>query len=85
MATPADSEAVKSLNNSKGKKEFVFKNFSQRISDIDIQLYRSLDKMKAEPSFEEQENRVIKELLALEASNDDQDDAFMSVMGTRPQ
>ncbi|XP_020868571.1 small subunit processome component 20 homolog [Arabidopsis lyrata subsp. lyrata] len=52
MATPADSRAVKSLNNSsKGKKRYVFKKFSERINDIDIKkkVFRSLDKVKAEP------------------------------------
>ncbi|XP_023633717.1 U3 small nucleolar RNA-associated protein 20 isoform X2 [Capsella rubella] len=50
MATSADARAVKSLNNSEGRKKFVFKNFSDRINDIDINVYRSLDKVKAEPS-----------------------------------
>ncbi|KAG7592924.1 Armadillo-type fold [Arabidopsis thaliana x Arabidopsis arenosa] len=52
MATPADSRAVKSLNSSsKGKKRYVFKKFSERINDIDIKkkVFRSLDKVKAEP------------------------------------
>ncbi|EFH69737.1 predicted protein [Arabidopsis lyrata subsp. lyrata] len=51
MATPADSLAVKSLNSSKGKKRYAFKNFSERINDIDIKkkVFRSLDKVKAEP------------------------------------
>ncbi|CAN8326706.1 unnamed protein product [Cochlearia groenlandica] len=50
MATPADARAVKSLNTSEGRKRFVFKNFAQRINDIDIKSFRSLDKEKAEPS-----------------------------------
>ncbi|ESQ54097.1 hypothetical protein EUTSA_v10024182mg [Eutrema salsugineum] len=50
MATPADARAVKSLNNSEGRKRFVFKTVSQRINDIDINVFRSLDKVKAEPS-----------------------------------
>ncbi|XP_020872517.1 U3 small nucleolar RNA-associated protein 20 isoform X2 [Arabidopsis lyrata subsp. lyrata] len=52
MATSADARAVKSLNNSEGRKRFVFKSFSERINDIDINIngYRTLNKVKAEPS-----------------------------------
>ncbi|KAM6565406.1 hypothetical protein CsatA_024534 [Cannabis sativa] len=50
MATPSHSMAVKSLNNSVGRRRFVFKTFSQRIEDIDIDVYRSLDIIKSEPS-----------------------------------
>ncbi|OMO88554.1 Down-regulated-in-metastasis protein [Corchorus olitorius] len=50
MATPAHAQAVKSLNKSPGRKRFVFKTFSQRIEDIDINVFRSLDKIKSEPS-----------------------------------
>ncbi|KAF9622576.1 hypothetical protein IFM89_032475 [Coptis chinensis] len=52
MATPSHSQAVKSLNTSSGRKRFVFKNFSQRIEDINIgeNVFRSLDPLKAEPS-----------------------------------
>ncbi|KAL1538273.1 small subunit processome component 20 [Salvia divinorum] len=49
MATPADVWAVKSLNKSTGRR-FVFKTFSQRVEEIDIDVYRSLDPVKAEPS-----------------------------------
>ncbi|KAF5199197.1 Small subunit processome component 20-like protein [Thalictrum thalictroides] len=52
MATPSQSQAVKSLNTSAGRKRFVFKNFSQRVEEIDIgeTVFRSLDTVKAEPS-----------------------------------
>ncbi|EXC21919.1 hypothetical protein L484_011084 [Morus notabilis] len=50
MATPSHAQAVKSLNKSSGRQRFVFKTFSQRIEDIDIDVYRSLDKVKSEPS-----------------------------------
>ncbi|KAL8501064.1 hypothetical protein ACS0TY_020583 [Phlomoides rotata] len=36
MATPSDARAVKSLNNSSGRRRFVFKTISQRIEEIDI-------------------------------------------------
>ncbi|KAK6117591.1 hypothetical protein DH2020_048670 [Rehmannia glutinosa] len=49
MATPSDARAVKSLNKSSGRR-FVFKTFSQRIEEIDIDVYRTLDPLKAEPS-----------------------------------
>nr|GMC62848.1 small subunit processome component 20 homolog [Ipomoea batatas] len=50
MATTSDAMAVKSLNKCSGRRRFVFKNFSQRIQDIDIDVYRSLDPLKTEPS-----------------------------------
>ncbi|EOA25292.1 hypothetical protein CARUB_v10018607mg [Capsella rubella] len=53
MATCADSRAVKSLNNFEGKKRFVFKNFAERVADIEIKVlkvFRSLHKVKDEPS-----------------------------------
>ncbi|KAK4388004.1 Small subunit processome component 20, partial [Sesamum angolense] len=50
MATPSEARAVKSLNKSSGGRRFVFKTFSQRIEEIDIDVYRSLDPLKAEPS-----------------------------------
>ncbi|XP_073295585.1 uncharacterized protein [Primulina huaijiensis] len=50
MATPSHELAVKSLNNSSGRRRFVFKTFLQRIEQIDIDVYRSLDPLKAEPS-----------------------------------
>ncbi|KAB1206516.1 hypothetical protein CJ030_MR7G000028 [Morella rubra] len=49
MATPSHAQAVKSLNKSQGRRRFVFKTFSQRLEEIDIDVYR-LDKVKAEPS-----------------------------------
>ncbi|XVE81263.1 hypothetical protein DITRI_Ditri15bG0049500 [Diplodiscus trichospermus] len=50
MATPSQAQAVKSLNKSPGRRRFVFKTFSQRIEDIDVNVFRSLDKIKSEPS-----------------------------------
>ncbi|KAK4387986.1 hypothetical protein Sango_2405200 [Sesamum angolense] len=50
MATPSEARAVKSLNKLSGGRRFVFKTFSQRIEEIDIDVYRSLDPLKAEPS-----------------------------------
>ncbi|KAL4289520.1 hypothetical protein GQ457_14G012480 [Hibiscus cannabinus] len=50
MATPSHAQAVKSLNKSQGRRRFVFKTLSQRIDDIDINVFRSLDKIKSEPS-----------------------------------
>ncbi|CAL9093376.1 unnamed protein product [Musa textilis] len=49
MAT-SQSHAVKSLNTSSGRRRFVFKSFSQRVEEIDINVYRSLDPVKAQPS-----------------------------------
>ncbi|CAI9762194.1 unnamed protein product [Fraxinus pennsylvanica] len=50
MATTSNSQAVKSLNTGPGRRRFIFKSFSQRIEEIDIDVYRSLDPLKAEPS-----------------------------------
>ncbi|KAE8036875.1 hypothetical protein FH972_009508 [Carpinus fangiana] len=50
MATPSHAQAVKSLNKAPGRRRFVFKTFSQRVEEIDIDVFRSLDKVKAEPS-----------------------------------
>ncbi|XP_061369187.1 uncharacterized protein LOC133312060 isoform X1 [Gastrolobium bilobum] len=50
MATPSHAQAVKSLNKSPGRRRFVFKSFSERVDEIDINVYRSLEKVKAEPS-----------------------------------
>ncbi|XP_010257842.1 PREDICTED: small subunit processome component 20 homolog [Nelumbo nucifera] len=50
MATRSHALAVKSLNKSTGRKRFVFKTFSQRVEEIDINVYRSLDPLKSEPS-----------------------------------
>ncbi|CAH2042261.1 unnamed protein product [Thlaspi arvense] len=50
MATAADAQAVKSLNKSPGRRRFVFKTFCQRIEEIDIDVFRSLDPLKSEPS-----------------------------------
>ncbi|KAF2288911.1 hypothetical protein GH714_022744 [Hevea brasiliensis] len=50
MATPLHAVGVKSLNKSPGRRRFVFKTFSQRIEEVEIDVYRSLDKIKPEPS-----------------------------------
>ncbi|KAH6786084.1 hypothetical protein C2S51_038539 [Perilla frutescens var. frutescens] len=50
MATPSHAQAVKSLNKSTGRRRFVFKTFSQRIEEVEIDVYRSLHPLKAEPS-----------------------------------
>ncbi|KAJ1404604.1 Armadillo-type fold [Sesbania bispinosa] len=50
MATPSHAQAVKSLNKGSGRRRFVFKTFSDRVNEIDINVYRSLEKVKAEPS-----------------------------------
>ncbi|RDY00034.1 Small subunit processome component 20-like protein, partial [Mucuna pruriens] len=50
MATPSHARAVKCLNMSPGRRRFVFKSFSERVDEIDINVYRSLEKVKAEPS-----------------------------------
>ncbi|XP_039130786.1 LOW QUALITY PROTEIN: small subunit processome component 20 homolog [Dioscorea cayenensis subsp. rotundata] len=44
------SLAVKSLNTSSGRRRFVFKTFSQRVEDININVFRSLDPLKSKPS-----------------------------------
>lgn len=51
MDTPSHVSSVKSLNNSSGRRRFVFKTFLERIEQIDIDVYRSLDPLKAEPSL----------------------------------
>ncbi|KAK6941816.1 U3 small nucleolar RNA-associated protein 20, N-terminal [Dillenia turbinata] len=50
MATSSESQAVKSLNNSGGRRRFTFKRFSQRIEEIEIDVYRSLNAEASEPS-----------------------------------
>ncbi|XP_011045607.1 PREDICTED: U3 small nucleolar RNA-associated protein 20-like [Populus euphratica] len=52
MATPSHARAVKSLNKSPGLhgRRFVFKTFSQRIEEIEIDVYSSLNKIKSAPS-----------------------------------
>ncbi|KAG9451956.1 hypothetical protein H6P81_004860 [Aristolochia fimbriata] len=47
---PYQSQPVKSLNESSGGKRFVFKNFEQRVSEIEIDVFRNLDHLKTEPS-----------------------------------
>ncbi|CAO2170436.1 unnamed protein product [Urochloa humidicola] len=50
MATPSHA-AVKCLNTcATSRKRFSFKTFSQRVEEIDIDVYRSLHAVKAEPS-----------------------------------
>ncbi|XP_078430936.1 ARM repeat superfamily protein isoform X2 [Wolffia australiana] len=46
----AATQGVKSLNTSSGRRRFVFKTFAQRVNEIDIDVFRSLDPLKAEPS-----------------------------------
>ncbi|WCJ33154.1 ARM repeat superfamily protein [Euphorbia peplus] len=47
----AAGQGIAGGNKSPGcRRRFVFRNFSQRIEDIDIDVYRSLDKVKSEPS-----------------------------------
>ncbi|KAK9072479.1 hypothetical protein SSX86_008913 [Deinandra increscens subsp. villosa] len=50
MATQSHAQAVKSLNSGAGRRRFVFKTFSQRIEEIDVDVFRSLDPHKPEPS-----------------------------------
>ncbi|KAI7751942.1 hypothetical protein M8C21_008264, partial [Ambrosia artemisiifolia] len=50
MATQSHAQAVKSLNSGAGKRRFVFKTFSQRVEEIDVDVFRSLDPLKQEPS-----------------------------------
>lgn len=50
MATQSHAQAVKSLNKGAGRRRFVFKTFSQRIEEIDVDVFRSLDPLKSEPS-----------------------------------
>ncbi|XP_050219970.1 uncharacterized protein LOC126670312 [Mercurialis annua] len=50
MATSSHANAVKSLNKSPGGRRFVFKSVTRRIEEIQIDVYRSLDKIKSQPS-----------------------------------
>lgn len=50
MATQSHAQAVKSLNKGAGRRRFVFKTFSQRIEEIDVDVFRSLDPVKPDPS-----------------------------------
>ncbi|EYU32257.1 hypothetical protein MIMGU_mgv1a0000161mg, partial [Erythranthe guttata] len=50
MATHSDAMAVKSLNTAGGRRRFAFKSISQKIEEIYVDVYRSLDPLKAEPS-----------------------------------
>ncbi|XP_071696721.1 uncharacterized protein [Rutidosis leptorrhynchoides] len=50
MATQSQAQAVKSLNKGAGRQRFVFKTFSQRVEDIDVDVFRSLVPLKQEPS-----------------------------------
>ncbi|KAL5061396.1 hypothetical protein RYX36_033000 [Vicia faba] len=50
MATPSHARAVKSLNQSPDSdNNFVFRSFSKRIHDIEIDVYTSLERIKAVP------------------------------------
>ncbi|KAK9122055.1 hypothetical protein Syun_019672 [Stephania yunnanensis] len=48
MATPSHSLSVKSLNKGSGRGRFVFKKFSQKVNEIDIDVFRSLELNTAE-------------------------------------
>ncbi|XP_042384346.1 U3 small nucleolar RNA-associated protein 20-like isoform X1 [Zingiber officinale] len=48
--TTSQSQAVKSLNTSAGRRRFTFKSFSQRVEEIQINVFHSLDSVKAQPS-----------------------------------
>lgn len=50
MATRSEAQLVKSLNKSSGRQRFVFKKFSERIAEINIDVYKSLEPLNAEPS-----------------------------------
>ncbi|KAJ4916552.1 ARM repeat superfamily protein [Raphanus sativus] len=53
MATPADSRAVKSLNNSEGTNKFKYKSPGEKMEDTKTQVvnvFKTLEKVKAEPS-----------------------------------
>ncbi|GAB2249577.1 hypothetical protein Droror1_Dr00012936 [Drosera rotundifolia] len=52
MATAKEARSVKSLNENPGRRNrrFIFKTFAQRIGDIEIDVFRSLQPVKAEPS-----------------------------------
>ncbi|KAL3506473.1 hypothetical protein ACH5RR_031855 [Cinchona calisaya] len=50
MATTAEARHVKSLNTGAGSRRFVYKSSAQQIAEIEIDVYRSLDAVKAEPS-----------------------------------
>lgn len=50
MATLSEAQSVKSLNTGPGRRRFVFKSFNQRIEDVDINVFRSLEPVKADPS-----------------------------------
>ncbi|KAF3796079.1 Small subunit processome component 20-like protein [Nymphaea thermarum] len=49
MAPPV-SQPIKSLNTGPGRRRFVFKTFSQRLEDLDVNVFRSLEPVKAEPA-----------------------------------
>ncbi|XP_077215224.1 ARM repeat superfamily protein [Tasmannia lanceolata] len=49
LVTRTQGTKVKSLNTSPGHKRFVFKKFSQRVEEIEIDVFRSLDTLKFEP------------------------------------
>ncbi|XP_057982940.1 uncharacterized protein LOC131167895 isoform X2 [Malania oleifera] len=50
MATLSQAHAVKSLNKSPGRRRFVFKTLSQRLEEVEVEVFRSLDPLKCEPS-----------------------------------
>ncbi|GAB4851882.1 hypothetical protein Ancab_031281 [Ancistrocladus abbreviatus] len=52
MATVKEAQALKSLNTTPGRRNrrFIFKTVSQRLQEIDINVFRSLEPVKSEPS-----------------------------------
>lgn len=47
---PSQNRPIKSLNKGPSGKRFVFKNFSQRLEEVDIDVFRSLAPVKFEPT-----------------------------------
>ncbi|CAN6446079.1 unnamed protein product [Victoria cruziana] len=44
------SQPIKSLNTGPGRRRFVFKTFAQRLEDVDVNVFRSLEQVKQEPA-----------------------------------
>ncbi|CAL1353831.1 unnamed protein product [Linum trigynum] len=70
MATPSHAVAVKSLNQSAGRGRFVFKSFSQKIEGLEVNVFRSLDRIKQEPSYGTFFNDCLKEWRELNTAED---------------
>ncbi|KAI8566257.1 hypothetical protein RHMOL_Rhmol02G0025800 [Rhododendron molle] len=47
MATAREAQAVKSLNKTPRRRRFAFKTLSQRLEEIDVDVFRSLDPLKS--------------------------------------